>query len=145
MLLRSFLLFLLLAAAPLAGPRETLAHPAADSTLSAALERLVTEVDVAVRGDRIVFVGDASSDGVVARDTIDASGLMVTPGFIDMHSHADLEADYGRGGEIFLYQGITTAVIVSFCQSFHSAFSVSSLMYAAGLAAISSAVGAFRS
>ena len=67
--------------------------------------------DVAIEGERIVFVGDAGADGIAAADTIDAAGLMVTPGFIDMHSHADLEADYGRGAEIFLMQGITTAVI----------------------------------
>ncbi|MDH3734542.1 MAG: amidohydrolase family protein [Gemmatimonadota bacterium] len=67
--------------------------------------------DLAILGARIVFVGDAGSEGVVATDTIEAAGLMVTPGFIDMHSHADLEADYGRSAEIFLQQGITTAVI----------------------------------
>lgn len=68
-------------------------------------------LDVAVIGDRISFVGDAEEAGVEARDTVDATGLMVTPGFIDMHSHVDLEAEYGRGAEIFLYQGITTAVV----------------------------------
>lgn len=67
--------------------------------------------DVVIDGSRIVFVGDAREVGVEARDTIDATGLMVTPGFIDMHSHVDLEADYGRDAEIFLQQGITTAVI----------------------------------
>ncbi|MFV1987376.1 MAG: amidohydrolase family protein [Gemmatimonadota bacterium] len=67
--------------------------------------------DVLIDGSRIAFVGDAGEAGVRARDTIDATGLMVTPGFIDMHSHVELEEDYGRAAEIFLYQGITTAVI----------------------------------
>ncbi len=67
--------------------------------------------DVAVQGRRIAFVGDAATAGVGAADTVDVSGLMVTPGFIDMHSHAELDLDYGRDGAPFLYQGITTVVI----------------------------------
>lgn len=69
------------------------------------------EADVLVDGRLIAFVGDASTAGLEARDTIDAAGLMVTPGFIDMHSHVLLEEEYGRSGEVFLRQGITTAVI----------------------------------
>ncbi|MBW3552277.1 MAG: amidohydrolase family protein [Gemmatimonadetes bacterium] len=67
--------------------------------------------DVAVRADRIVFVGASSSAGWVARDTVDAAGLLVVPGFIDMHSHAELDEAWGRDGLPFLYQGITTAVL----------------------------------
>ena len=44
--------------------------------------------DVAMRGDRIVAVGRVPA-GSPARRTIDASGLVVAPGFIDMHSHSD--------------------------------------------------------
>ena len=69
------------------------------------------EADVAVAGDRIVFVGDAAQAGVRAADTIDAAGLIVTPGFIDMHSHAELDADHGRDARAFLYQGITTVAL----------------------------------
>jgi N-acyl-D-amino-acid deacylase len=67
--------------------------------------------DVAVRADRISFVGHASSRGVRARDTVRADGLYLSPGFIDAHSHAELDADHGRDGLAFLYQGITTAII----------------------------------
>lgn len=67
--------------------------------------------DVAVRADRIVFVGDALAAGTRATDTIDVAGLLVTPGFIDMHSHAELDEAYGRDGSAFLYQGITTVVL----------------------------------
>ncbi|HEX4936460.1 MAG TPA: amidohydrolase family protein, partial [Gemmatimonadaceae bacterium] len=67
--------------------------------------------DVAVRGDRISFVGHAASSGVRARDTVRADGLYLSPGFIDAHSHAELDADYGRDALPFLYQGITTVVI----------------------------------
>jgi N-acyl-D-amino-acid deacylase len=65
--------------------------------------------DVAIRDGRIVFVG--RSAGVSARDTVDVAGLVVAPGFIDMHSHAELHEEWGRDALPFLYQGITTAVL----------------------------------
>lgn len=67
--------------------------------------------DVAVSGDRIVFVGDAAANGITGASTIDAVGWWVTPGFIDMHSHAELGLDYGRDAAPYLYQGITTVVM----------------------------------
>lgn len=69
------------------------------------------EGDVAVRGDRITFVGDAASAGIEARDTLDVAGHVVTPGFIDMHSHAELDEDYGRPGLAFLHQGVTSVAL----------------------------------
>ena len=69
------------------------------------------EADVVVTGDRITFVGDAGGAGVTASDTVDATGLIVGPGFIDMHSHAELDADHGRDARAFLYQGITTVAL----------------------------------
>ena len=70
-----------------------------------------TTADVAVTGDRIVFVGDAAAAGVEASDTLDVTGLVVTPGFIDMHSHAELETDHGRDARAFLHQGITSVAL----------------------------------
>ncbi len=67
--------------------------------------------DVAVSGERISFVGDAAAAGLTASDTVDVSGLTVTPGLIDMHSHAELDADHGRDARAFLYQGITTVAL----------------------------------
>lgn len=67
--------------------------------------------DVGVRGDRIAFVGYANAVSVAARDTLDARGLVLTPGFIDAHSHFEADEAYGRDGRPFLYQGITTAVL----------------------------------
>lgn len=43
--------------------------------------------DVGVRGDRIVAVGNLG--GAAASRVIDARGLVVAPGFIDLHTHAD--------------------------------------------------------
>ena len=67
--------------------------------------------DVAVTGDRIVFVGDAGESGVAALDTVDVTGFVVTPGFIDMHSHAELGTDHGRDARAFLHQGITSVAL----------------------------------
>lgn len=68
--------------------------------------------DVGIRGDRIVAVG--ALRGAAARRTIDARGLYVTPGFIDIHSHADaaLASDdsAARGAPNLVSQGITTVV-----------------------------------
>ncbi len=68
--------------------------------------------DVGIRGGEIVEVGDLS--GATATRTIDASGLYVVPGFIDMHSHADRSlyggvADVRRASNL-VAQGITTVV-----------------------------------
>jgi len=67
--------------------------------------------DVAIREDRIVFIGDARAAGVEARETADVGGLLVTPGLWDVHSHADLDTTEGRRALPLLYQGVTTVVL----------------------------------
>lgn len=68
-------------------------------------------LDVGIIGDRIAFVGDADAADVKAEEILDAQGLMIAPGFIDMHSHASLTEAYGRDALPFLHQGITTVVL----------------------------------
>lgn len=65
--------------------------------------------DVGVKDGMIETVGDLSS--ATAFDVIDASGLIVAPGFIDAHSHAELDETWGQDAEGFLTQGITTVVL----------------------------------
>jgi N-acyl-D-amino-acid deacylase len=67
--------------------------------------------DVAISGGRIVAIGDLK--GARARRIIDAKGLYVAPGFIDVHTHAGgglatRELSHARP---LLAQGITTAVV----------------------------------
>lgn len=64
--------------------------------------------DVAIDGDRIVAIGEI--DGSAER-TIDAAGLYVAPGFIDMHSHSEVRRllDGGQGPS-FAFQGLTTEI-----------------------------------
>jgi N-acyl-D-amino-acid deacylase len=66
------------------------------------------KADVAIRGDRIVAIGDLKN--ATARTVIDAHGLAVAPGFINMLSWAStsLIADYRSQSEI--RQGVTTEV-----------------------------------
>src|SRR5262245_32409882 len=67
--------------------------------------------DIAITGDRITFVGNASAEKIVARDTLDVRGLIVTPGLWDVHSHAELGTEWGKRALPLLYQGVTTVVI----------------------------------
>ncbi len=68
--------------------------------------------DVAVTGDRITFVGDAARAGVTALDVVEADGLYLAPGFIDLHTHtaAGLSREQMRENLNYLMQGVTTVV-----------------------------------
>lgn len=65
--------------------------------------------DVAMTGDRVVYVG---TDGPPAMDTVDATGLVVAPGFVDVHSHTPpaLMDSERRLNEGVVRQGVTTVV-----------------------------------
>ncbi len=67
--------------------------------------------DIGIRGDAIAAIGDLSK--ATARRVIDAQDRYVTPGFIDVHSHAGpgLEDRELGAGLPLLAQGITTVVV----------------------------------
>src|SRR5437870_6547008 len=64
--------------------------------------------DVGVSGDRIAAIDDLST-ATAARE-IDARGRVVSPGFIDVHSHTEiaLPQDGAKGRFANLLQGVTT-------------------------------------
>src|SRR5438270_2094059 len=66
--------------------------------------------DVAIKGDRIVAVGKFDVAG--SPRVIDCKGLIVAPGFIDLHSHSDsgIVQSKTRHNANFLMQGCTTVV-----------------------------------
>lgn len=61
--------------------------------------------DVAVKAGRIAAIG--ALEGAAAVE-IDASGKVVTPGFIDIHSHCDQRIEEVPGADNYLLQGVTT-------------------------------------
>ncbi|MBR7835949.1 amidohydrolase family protein [Actinospica durhamensis] len=62
-----------------------------------------------MRGDRIVFVGQAPDDAR-AQTTIEAGGLVVAPGFIDLHTHVDFTVESVPAAHACVRQGVTTVV-----------------------------------
>ncbi|WZO99992.1 D-aminoacylase [Isosphaeraceae bacterium EP7] len=66
--------------------------------------------DLAIRGDRIAAMGVIPADAPTKR-TIDAGGRMVSPGFIDAHSHSDMLILEDGSAQSKVRQGVTTDVL----------------------------------
>ena len=64
--------------------------------------------DVAVDGDRIAEVGRVEGR---ARREIDADGLVVTPGFVDIHTHLDAQLAWDPLGTSASWHGVTSVVL----------------------------------
>jgi N-acyl-D-aspartate/D-glutamate deacylase len=64
--------------------------------------------DVAVDNGVITAVGKIDGD---AQRTIDADGLLVTPGFVDIHAHYDGQASWGERMIPSSWHGVTTVVV----------------------------------
>ncbi len=66
--------------------------------------------DLAIKGDRIVAVGAFKTAG--KPQVIEADGLIVAPGFIDLHTHSDtaLTQPATRSNLNYLLQGVTTVI-----------------------------------
>lgn len=65
--------------------------------------------DLAVAGQRIVKLAPDIREA--AAKTIDASGMIVSPGFIDVHTHDDIVFDRDPLNEPKLRQGVTTVIV----------------------------------
>ena len=66
------------------------------------------EADVAVTGGRITDVGKVSAKG---KEEIDARGRLVTPGFVDVHTHYDGQVTWSQEITPSSQNGVTTAIM----------------------------------
>jgi N-acyl-D-aspartate/D-glutamate deacylase len=66
--------------------------------------------DIGIRDGRIVAVAAPGSITEAAHDTIDATGLVVAPGFIDVHTHLDAQLLWDPTGSPSLQHGCSTVV-----------------------------------
>jgi len=64
--------------------------------------------DIAIDGDRIVQVGHVDGEG---RREIDAAGMIVTPGWVDIHTHYDGQATWDELMAPSSWHGVTTAIM----------------------------------
>ncbi len=64
--------------------------------------------DIGIEGDRITAIGRLGARG---RQEIDADGLVVTPGFIDGHTHFDAQVFWDPSGANSCWQGVTSVVM----------------------------------
>ncbi|MFA4838635.1 MAG: D-aminoacylase [Candidatus Neomarinimicrobiota bacterium] len=65
-------------------------------------------LDVGIRNGKIIALGDLSA--VEADEIIDVAGMIVSPGFIDIHSHTDIELFVNPRAESKIHQGVTTEI-----------------------------------
>lgn len=72
--------------------------------------------DIAIKDGKIIRTGKALS--YTAAKTIDATGLIVAPGFIDVHTHIEEDETKDPTAANFIYDGVTT-VITGNCGSSH--------------------------
>ena len=66
------------------------------------------EADVAIAGGKIVEIGKIAARGA---EEIDAKGKLVTPGFVDIHTHYDAQAAWDSRMTPSSWHGVTTAVM----------------------------------
>ena len=66
------------------------------------------EGDVAIDGNSIAAVGQVSDAG---KEEIDAAGLVVTPGFVDLHTHLDAQIGWDPQMTSVTWHGVTTALL----------------------------------
>jgi N-acyl-D-aspartate/D-glutamate deacylase len=64
--------------------------------------------DVGIRGGKIAAIGELKGHGA---QTVDAGGLVVAPGFVDVHTHYDAQVMWDRMLTISPWHGVTTVVM----------------------------------
>ena len=84
------------------------------------IDRYSTNASIGINEDKIVYIGNDNKVIIKANKTIDAKGLIVSPGFIDPHTHADRDLlDPLKSHNLpFLMQGVTTVIVGNDGESF---------------------------
>ncbi len=77
-------------------------------TLADGTGAALREADIAINGGVIAAVSAIAGSG---REEIDAKGLLVTPGFVDIHTHYDGQATWDERLQPSSWHGVTTAVM----------------------------------
>ena len=80
----------------------------ADGTVIDGSKAPARTADVAIEGDRIAAVGDLGD--WIADERIDAAGLVLSPGFVDVHTHDDLAVLNTPDMAFKVSQGVTTVI-----------------------------------
>jgi len=85
------------------------------------LVKMPSGSNVAIKSDRIVYLGNKGPSEFKAKKIIDAKDKIISPGFIDPHTHADRELIDPKlsHNQPFLFQGITTVVVGNDGDSFY--------------------------
>ena len=65
--------------------------------------------DIAIKDGRIAQIGGINGDG--AKQVLDASGLIVAPGFVDLHTHYDAQIQWDAWCTISGWHGVTSVVL----------------------------------
>jgi N-acyl-D-amino-acid deacylase len=67
--------------------------------------------DVAIAEGRVVALGPGAAGGAESAASIDATGLVVSPGFVDIHTHYDAQVLWDRMMTVSPWHGVTTVVM----------------------------------
>lgn len=72
------------------------------------------KLDIGIKDDKIVFIGNANSSNPIAKKTVDISGYILSPGFIDPHTHTESSLSSTnrttRSLLPYIHQGVTTVL-----------------------------------
>ena len=84
-----------------------------NGTVYNGIDTISSKLTIAIKDDKIVYVGDKNEVYFTTKKTIDANGLIVSPGFIDPHTHADRDLINPKKShnKPFLFQGVTTVIV----------------------------------
>ncbi len=66
------------------------------------------QADIGITGDKIISIGNLKN--AEAAEIIDASGLIVSPGFIDVHTHCETGLLASPSNKNYILQGVTTVI-----------------------------------